>query len=196
LNTKTLLLGSESIEPNIRGGLLRESKQQLQTTKEIVVRDLHLPIPQHFCLLFERLPVWLFSIDREIAHRVTILGHDSPTSLLAWCTDHDVDTTLINIVAARLGMGRLSFIVSQHNVPNNIKLLVSGTLPYLVTQSAIHRNGLLMLDEHFRSKTIPTTPTVIWRRLRHRTFGGPTSFSALVGFRSSPYRSWMLASGL
>ena len=134
LNTKPLSSGSESLEPNIRAGLIRESKQQLQTTKEIVVRNLHLPVPQHFCLIFERLPVWLFSIDREIASRVSIVGYESPTSFLAWCNDNDIDTTLINIVSARLGMGRLAFIPSSQSIPNDTKLLISGTLPYLIKQ--------------------------------------------------------------
>eukprot|EP00978_Attheya_sp_CCMP212_P033793 scaffold138304_cov39-Attheya_sp.AAC.1 len=47
---------------------------------------------------------------------------------------------------------------------------------------SVSGNCLLLLDEPFRSKQTPSSTIVSWKRFRHRTFGGSTSYIALVGF--------------
>eukprot|EP00978_Attheya_sp_CCMP212_P024125 scaffold75400_cov53-Attheya_sp.AAC.2 len=47
---------------------------------------------------------------------------------------------------------------------------------------SVSGNCLLLLDEPFWSKQTPSSTIVSWKRFRHRTFGGSTSYIALVGF--------------
>jgi len=77
----------------------------------------------------------------------------------------------------------VSFVSSSKPIPEDSIVLISGSLPYLINQSmSVSGNCLLLLDEPFRSKQTPSSTIVAWKRFRHRTFGGSTSYIALVGF--------------
>eukprot|EP00978_Attheya_sp_CCMP212_P015777 scaffold40823_cov60-Attheya_sp.AAC.5 len=47
---------------------------------------------------------------------------------------------------------------------------------------SVSGNCLLLLDKPFQSKQMPPSTIVSWKRFRHWTFGGSTSYTALVGF--------------
>jgi hypothetical protein len=174
-------LGSESLV------WVNKMSQIRNATQHVFDRDLEAPVTKHFCLIFERIPMWLYCLHRETCHQVTIYGHASASEFIAWCADHNVDPTLINLVTSRLGTQRLTFVPHNGTVPVDSIVLVSGSMNFLTSQqgSLNHQgNVLFLLDEHLRSKVPSSTGDFHWQKLRHCIFGGSTGFTALVGSRS------------
>eukprot|EP00978_Attheya_sp_CCMP212_P043219 scaffold278235_cov40-Attheya_sp.AAC.2 len=169
--TTPLLPSSEHNELEIRDGMNHKSKQKPNTTLRVVDDTLSVPVTHNFVLVFESVPVWLFSLDREICSRVSFYGHDSSSDLLGWCADNAVETTLPNIMSSRLGVSRISFIREGGDIPPNSIVLVSGSVDYLNAQELILPASvpcLFLVDAHVRSKRIPTSQNLDWHRLRHK----------------------------
>jgi hypothetical protein len=86
--TTPLLPSSEYNELEIRDGINRESKQKPNTTLRVVDDTLSVPVTRNFVLVFESVPVWLFSLDREICSKVSFYGHESSSAFLGWCANN------------------------------------------------------------------------------------------------------------
>jgi hypothetical protein len=127
------------------------------------------------------MPFWLLAMEKDYCTAMHVVGHSSPGHFLKTMQEKNVDPHLVNIAVARLGLSRFHYLGAELP-PSKAVLLVSGSMDFLKrTQEQWRRHGgLFLLNQPSRSK-IKSNASMRWARLRHQTFGGATSFVALLG---------------
>ena len=89
--------------------------------------------PQSFCLLFERSPVWLLSLNSGNTAYIYLLNCDSFVDFNAHLDGHKINNSLYHSVISSLGRKRFVF----SPPPEEVIYLVSGSLPFLNEQSRL-----------------------------------------------------------
>jgi hypothetical protein len=135
----------------------------------------------HFCLNFERFPIWLLSLDPGMVDCLSVMGAKSykefqlrRMNLLSVST-HFTDSMLDNISRSRIDC------VGTSVLPGNATLLVSGSSLFVKSWSLQVTNPVLVLwDEHVWCKHVRFPGNLHRSQLRHETFGGVTHFQTML----------------
>lgn len=137
---------------------------------------------KEFALYFEGLPVWLLSLERTLASKVYICGCASGSELIQYLVTNQIDPLLITKAVARLGLSRLVYLGLESPPKEAIKL-ISGDIPYLISEARrLGSSTALYLSSTSLSKSHTGLPKLVdWHRYRHASFGGCTTFTALLG---------------
>ena len=143
---------------------------------------LNKPPQTEFALYFVDLPIWLLSLDKSFASRVVICGFESSSALMEYFSNRELDPFLINKSMTQLGLSRFQYAGSQSPPLNAIKL-VSGPVPFLRTEAKRlgHLPALYLATSSLKKDLKGLPDHVTWECCRHESFGGSTTFSALLG---------------
>jgi hypothetical protein len=123
------------------------------------------------------MPVWLLAMEKDYCTTTHVVAG----KFLKTMRQKKIDPHLVNIAVARLGLSRFHYLGTDPP-PHKSVLLVSGSMDFLrrTREQWPNHQGLFLLDQPSRSK-IKSDASIKWSRLRHQTFGGATSFVALLG---------------
>jgi hypothetical protein len=139
--------------------------------------------PRKFTLLFELFPISLLATERFFCSQLVIMGWNSASALKDHLMALGPSVVLMNRVITHLGLGRVLYQAAWDPLSDAL-VLVSGEPDFLARTARSLRGPALFLDSsHHTSKRPPPGPAR--RRLTHRSFGGPTYFTALFGSRGS-----------
>jgi hypothetical protein len=157
-------------------------EESKRASRKVETGFLKKPTFRTFTLFFEGLPLWLLSLDRSFVSRVYICGFESSSELLCYLQNKELDPFLITKAAARLGLVRIEYL-GLRSPPQDAIKLVSGAPPFLISEAnRLGRSVALYLSSSELKRSYKFLPKVVsWHRCRHESFGGCTTFTALLG---------------
>ena len=158
--------------------------------KEDIVRPLRLEEKGRITILslgtvilrFERYPVWLLFISKEMVESFILDQFRSFSELEAYIKNNNIDSQLYTSLVMHLGF--LKFKFGPTDLSNTTVCLVSGSIQYLNDQSSSlqNRRFVFLTKTHTTCRKLPLT--IGCHRIDHHKLGGGTNFSGL--FCSNP----------
>jgi hypothetical protein len=145
---------------------------------------LEFPSSTTFVILSKGFLVWLSALDRSFVSQITLLG---ASNLEAFKTSMLAQGYSWSLLFAALNHVGLSWIIfSDASNPcsecASDMILISGSVAFIQHHARVSPNRILAVStNHVRSKITKHFDTFWWFHLRHSTFGGSTTFQALVG---------------
>ena len=178
--------GNNSPEASIDGeGVLTSSGTGPRITEAGFIK---MGSPVSVEILAEGFPVWLLALAKKTTAQIKVLGVNSFsdwTKTLAAVPG--LEMALINRAVNHLGRAKFKFEGDKHNQGGEAVLLVSGSLPFITGAANKYprRRALLVTDTNGSYRNLPSGQTgIVWRKVRHCTFGGASNFSVVVGYSS------------
>ena len=109
-------------------------------------------LPQSFVLIFEKAPLWLLALNKRNTGKLYIPGCTSLSNFSLHLTKNKLDHGLYYDIILNIGINNIVF----SNTPEDICVLVCGTIPFLNDQRSHlrQRKGIFSADRHvlYRSK--------------------------------------------
>jgi hypothetical protein len=132
-------------------------------------------------LLFERFPIWLLSLDKNMVSHIWIMGYETEDKFLTSMHELGFDAVLLLAIFNNVNPWRITFTLDDKPKQDAI-FLVSGSLEFVKGWTTrVPNRTLVLCDEHIWGQTVWGPVDLRWMRLRHEIFGGVTRFQTILG---------------
>lgn len=133
----------------------------------------------HFVLLFDKDPIWLLALERQMVDKIYMPNFESMSAFHAHLTSRGSISNLYNRAVTRLGLHR--FIFAFPALHTNSLTLISGSIDFLNSFTNKDLPFIFVCDSHLRVRRKSPRVFCSLFQIKHTQCGGATSYSTQWG---------------
>ena len=141
-----------------------------------------------FAIRAEAFPVWALCLKRVFCSDLFVVDFESSKLIIQLLKSRQIDPTLWIRLEEYLGVDRMHY---KSKVPADTLYLCFGSMTYLLDHCELYSDytALVISNCHGRCRNFPSMENVVWLRVWHASFNGPTGFETVIGYVKCPTTS-------